>query len=166
MQEKLAELQLFADAFGIASDMQSFSSRLLVQKKIYFLQMFGIDLGFRYGWYIRGPYCPSLTKRFYELEEHQEYKEQIMRKYELRIDVRQKVADFANKYMQMLERIPNGSEADKAELLVSIHYIRNREMPHEKKEKVIEELISRKDWYSSEEALLGWEILSEHGLIC
>lgn len=165
MLEKLAELQLFADAFEIALDMQSFSSRLLVQKKIYLLQLFGVDLGFRYGWYIRGPYCPALTKRVYELEEQSGYGDQIKRNYELKNDAKQKVNDFVVKYNQMLCGLSGANEADKAELLVSLHYIRNREMRTRTQDEVINELLARKNWYDRDQILVAWKMLFEQGLM-
>lgn len=48
---------------GIKKD--SFDDRLLCQKKVYLLQSLGIDLGYTYNWYVRGPYSPSLTNYIY-----------------------------------------------------------------------------------------------------
>jgi uncharacterized protein YwgA len=42
--------------------MQSLRERIVVQKTIYFLQQFGVYLGYRFTWYVYGPYCPALTK--------------------------------------------------------------------------------------------------------
>lgn len=165
MQEKLAELQLFADAFEVPLDMQSFSKRLLVQKKIYLLQELGIDLGFRYGWYIRGPYCPILTKLAYELEEHPEYRQQINGSYELTEEAQQQVEALSRRYHQMIDDFPGNSEEDKAELLVSIHYLRKREMQSNKLEEVIGELLHRKDWYTEEQARIAWQRLVDQGLV-
>ncbi len=46
-------------ALGVAKD--SFDARLLSQKKIFLLQELGVDLGYSYNWYVRGPYSPNLT---------------------------------------------------------------------------------------------------------
>lgn len=43
-------------------DLWNFKGRLLFQKRIYLLQALGLDLKYRFSWYIRGPYSPSLTK--------------------------------------------------------------------------------------------------------
>lgn len=48
-------------------DMSDFNGRLRFQKTVHILQSFGIDLGYRYNWYLRGPYCPDLTKVGFEL---------------------------------------------------------------------------------------------------
>ena len=50
-------------------DMGNFSGRLRFQKTVHLLQSFGIDLGYRYNWYLRGPYCPDLTKDGFELKD-------------------------------------------------------------------------------------------------
>ena len=49
-------------------DMSTFGGRLRFQKTVQLLQSFGIDLGYRYNWYIRGPYCPDLAKDGFELK--------------------------------------------------------------------------------------------------
>ena len=49
-------------------DMDTFDGRLGFQKTIHLLQSFGIDLGYYYNWYLRGPYCPTLTKIGFELK--------------------------------------------------------------------------------------------------
>ena len=48
-------------------DMNDFDGRLRFQKTIQLLQSFGIDLGYHYNWYLRGPYCPDLTKDGFRL---------------------------------------------------------------------------------------------------
>lgn len=50
-------------------NMDHFSGRLQFQKTVHILQSFGIDLGYRYNWYLRGPYCPDLTKSGFELKD-------------------------------------------------------------------------------------------------
>lgn len=41
--------------------MDEFDARLRLQKFIYLLQTFDVFLGYNYNWYIRGPYCSTLT---------------------------------------------------------------------------------------------------------
>lgn len=48
-------------------DMGTFEGRLSFQKTVQILQSFGIDLGYNYNWYLRGPYCPDLAKDGFEL---------------------------------------------------------------------------------------------------
>lgn len=49
-------------------DLCSLDSRVVFQKKVYFLQEFGCDLGYRFGWYLKGPYSTDLTRDAYEVK--------------------------------------------------------------------------------------------------
>lgn len=51
-------------ALGVKKD--SFDNRIISQKKIFLLQEMGIDIGYSYNWYIRGPYSPDLTTYIYD----------------------------------------------------------------------------------------------------
>ena len=56
-------LKLVLDNIGLGNlELDTFLKRLRLQKKIYLLQLTGLDSGYRYNWYLRGPYCPSLTE--------------------------------------------------------------------------------------------------------
>jgi hypothetical protein len=54
-------LYMVLNEFGGLS-LGGFDDRLTLQKRIYLLQRFGVDLDYRYNWYVRGPYCPQLTE--------------------------------------------------------------------------------------------------------
>jgi uncharacterized protein YwgA len=44
----------------------TFSNRKLLQKLTYLIEVFGIDLGFRFSWYVHGPYDRNLTTVLYD----------------------------------------------------------------------------------------------------
>ena len=46
---------------------KTIDDRILLQKKIYLLQDFGMDLGYGYSWYVHGPYSPDLTAVVYKI---------------------------------------------------------------------------------------------------
>ena len=46
---------------------RNFDKRLVLQKTVYLLQAFGLNIGYRYTWYLRGPYSPDLTKVAYSV---------------------------------------------------------------------------------------------------
>lgn len=52
------------DPVGFRSD---FKDRLILQKTIYLMQQFGLNIGYFYNWYIRGPYSPALTRDAYQV---------------------------------------------------------------------------------------------------
>jgi len=68
METKLLALKLFLDTLGIDDSIETVDDRKRVQKAVYLGQLSGIDLGYRYGWYRMGPYCPALTRDYYALE--------------------------------------------------------------------------------------------------
>jgi uncharacterized protein YwgA len=47
---------------------QTFKNRLVLQKTVYLLQAFGIYLGYRFSWYLHGPYSAELTRDAFGLE--------------------------------------------------------------------------------------------------
>jgi hypothetical protein len=55
------------DAFG-GVDLQSFDDRLLLQKRMFLLDVAGVDLGYVHSWYLRGPYSPALTRDAFACE--------------------------------------------------------------------------------------------------
>lgn len=44
-----------------------FDQRLILQKTVYLLQVFGLFLGYRFNWYLRGPYSIAVARHGYEL---------------------------------------------------------------------------------------------------
>ncbi|MCT7306225.1 MULTISPECIES: hypothetical protein [Ralstonia] len=67
MESNLIALQLFLDELGQTAKIDTVDDRMSLQKVIYLGQIFGADLGYRYSWYVRGPYSPSLTQDYYAL---------------------------------------------------------------------------------------------------
>jgi len=68
METKLLVLKLFLDTLGVDDSIDTVDDRKRVQKAVYLGQLSGVDLGYQYGWYRMGPYCPSLTRDYYALE--------------------------------------------------------------------------------------------------
>lgn len=62
-------LKLFLDELGIPFDIATIDDRKRVQKAVYLGQLTGVDLGYRFGWYIRGPYSTRLTNDYFPLAE-------------------------------------------------------------------------------------------------
>jgi len=58
-------------ALGIEPSIETLSERKKMQKIIYLLERFGVGLGFSssFGWYVYGPYSPSLTQTLFEIKQ-------------------------------------------------------------------------------------------------
>lgn len=70
MDPKLTTLQLFLETLGISPNIETLDDRKRVQKAVYLGQLTGVDLGYRFSWYVMGPYSPDLTKDYYSLRDH------------------------------------------------------------------------------------------------
>jgi len=70
MNPARVELKLILDQAGITDiSLETFSQRFNIQKRIFLVQVMGCDLGYRYGWYIWGPYCRELTADAFALRD-------------------------------------------------------------------------------------------------
>jgi uncharacterized protein YwgA len=49
-------------------DLNSFDNRLKLQKFVYLLKSAGLDLGYSFNLYMRGPYCPDLTRDAFQIK--------------------------------------------------------------------------------------------------
>jgi len=58
----------FLNELDLSLDLDSFESRLLLQKRMYLAQWLGLNLNLRYGWYIHGPYSTDLSHMAYRLQ--------------------------------------------------------------------------------------------------
>lgn len=133
----------------------SFDDRLLSQKKIYLLEQLGVDLGYSYNWYIRGPYSPDLTT--YIFNNLDMLKEQDFSSYKISNSVEQEIQKINN----MVDSKPSElSVPSWYELLASVLYIKkNWNSPD-----CYQSLIEHKPQYTKEQYELAINQLKEIGL--
>lgn len=137
MEPRLEVLSLFLKALGEDFSIASLDDRLRIQKAIYLGQLFEVDLGYRYSWYVKGPYCPSLTQDYYKLAEVAEAAPQGLT---LRQDIQSKLENARN----FLSK-PAGVELNTPqwyELLASLHYL--HDVSKQPVEKIEETMASAK----------------------
>jgi hypothetical protein len=118
MDPKIEVLDLFLEELGEDRSIEGIENRLRLQKAVYLGQLFGVDLGYRYSWYVRGPYSPPLTQDYYKLAESTagERSGKVLR------------PDLAAKLQRarLLLSVPAGVDLGKPhwyELLASLHYL-------------------------------------------
>ena len=51
---------------GVEPSLETFNQRKVIQKLCYLLESFGVDLGFRFGWYLHGPYSSNVAHVLYD----------------------------------------------------------------------------------------------------
>lgn len=69
MRAALTTLKLVLDELEVKPVIDTLADRKRVQKAVYLAQAAGVDLGYSYGWYLRGPYSPRLTRDYFALDE-------------------------------------------------------------------------------------------------
>jgi uncharacterized protein YwgA len=162
-------LKLALDRIGF-SDIQldGFTDRKILQKKIYLLQLTGIDLGFRYNWYVKGPYSPALADAAFALREEIQYDNEY-EGYQLN-------PKTENKFEKLDEiiKLPDTFEAEEhewLELLASLHYLKHIAYWSGKDnppfEEIFYKLIKSKPQFTNKKELVeaAWQRLNENGLV-
>jgi hypothetical protein len=164
-------LKLVFDRLGLTTDLGTFAKRLAIQKRIYLAQLFGVDLGYRFGWYLRGPYCPELTSDAFTLRDEVQGGDDEADDYAL-----QEQDDNRLEKANRLCVLPNGmdvdvTEQDWLELLASLHYLRHiAYRPGASSndfESVFDSLTKWKPRFASmsPQSRAAWKRLDEFGLI-
>lgn len=140
-------------------DRQSFPSffdqRLILQKTIYLLQAFGLFLGFRFSWYIRGPYSSTLA--------HYGYKIAKMKK-EIPL-ARFTPAESERRFERFLRFLGSKkNDADGLEILASIHLLKKL-YPNHSRAKILQLVASKQPYFTITACKEAWDHLRKNGLI-
>jgi uncharacterized protein YwgA len=121
VEERCIALKLLLDELDVPTEIASVADRKRIQKSIYLLQPAGLDLGYRFGWYLMGPYSPSLTRDYYDLAASLGEGEEDFKGMTLRRPVLQSLEK-----VKPLLAVPQGVPLDQAswlELVASVHYL-------------------------------------------
>ena len=60
MDTSLIVLQLVLSELGVEPTIENLDDRIRLQKAMYLSQEAGVRLGYRFSWYVRGPYSQAL----------------------------------------------------------------------------------------------------------
>jgi hypothetical protein len=121
MDGRLVVLRRFVEALGEPLDISTVNARKRFQKAVYLGQLTGIDLGYRYSWYVRGPYSTPLTQDYYALSAALAANEQMPPNSNLKPEVAQRLQSIRE-----LLTPPADAGLDRSdwyELLASWHYL-------------------------------------------
>jgi uncharacterized protein YwgA len=113
-------LSLVLNEAGVPISVDEFDNRLLVQKSVYLLQQAGVQLGYPYSWYVRGPYSSRLASDLFYLAEMEGDESQVLGAYTLGEKTRNIVSKIKEFFAQP------GSLAERAkelELLASVLFL-------------------------------------------
>lgn len=141
----------------------SLDDRLICQKKMYLLQSLGTDLGYKFDWYVRGPYSPSLTNYVYNNLDVLSSND--FEKY--------KLSESAEKNVSVVNSLVGYKKADLGEvswyeLLASLLYIiKNRESwkVDDNDLSLFSALVKFKPQYNNEQCEYALSVLKSNGFV-
>lgn len=168
MRDDLISLKLVINKMKLPEKINSFQNRLKLQKATYLIQLSGIDLGYRYSWYLRGPYSTALAKDLYELDANSEEYKNVSKKY----DFEDEIKSLIGQCIELLTKPSdiNLPEEEWYELLASLHYLKHiafiSNLEEKDFEKVYENLPhDKKQRFAKSDARKGWNFLKKFNLI-
>lgn len=172
MDETRLLLKLIVDGAGISMDLTQFSNRFYLQKRIYLIQLAGLDLGYRYNYYRKGPYCSNLANDAFQLKADLDSHAEVSQTYE-----EYDLSDFAKEKITKAKQVwnvPSEVNIDTEtwlELISSLHYLLHFSYwpkgCHPDFETVFTHLIKEKPHFTDERdtARVAWGQLNCVGLI-
>jgi uncharacterized protein YwgA len=154
------ELLTYLELVGQQLKLKLFEDRLALQKVTYLLQEAGVDLGYTFTWYVRGPYSPSLTRDAYQL-------------VNFRVDTKQlpqpEAADA--KKIQVISQLIKSVEGRRPsreywlELLGSLHFVAKHLSPGKSRKEIIADFKQKKPGFKDDDIRQAWKLLQDHELI-
>lgn len=120
MDARLVVLKKILDVLAVPADVTGLDARKAIQKAIYLTQASGLQLGYGYGWYLRGPYSTSLARDYYAMALALRMGE--VAAPDLRTDVQTKLDPI--KGVLNVPAATDLSQPDWLELLASVHFLR------------------------------------------
>ena len=124
MAQQTTVLQLVLNELGLENAISTINERIALQKVVCLVQEAGLQLGYSYNWYMRGPYSPSLASDYYQIAADQKGIDQDAAKFTLTAPARAAV-----KKVEGLLNPPQDVSLDRVgwlELLASIAFLKRR----------------------------------------
>lgn len=113
-------LSLVLNATEVPISVQDFGARLTVQKAVYLLQEAGIEMGYPYTWYIRGPYSSRLAEDLSYLADLEQLETEEVKAYTLG----EKTRAIVDRVKELVApRLEPGARAKQLELVASVLFL-------------------------------------------
>ena len=146
----------------------SLKDRIIGQKKVYFVQEMGIPLGYRFRWYLYGPYSFDLGSEAFELAAMTPLNENFdVHLPEIYSSSLGKLESFFGEVKQLPAK-ENELETERFwfELASSIHFLVHKAYPPETSmQGVVEKIEQEKPEYGPEDVQIAVGLLQRHGLL-
>lgn len=152
---------LVLHGLGIEPSMDQFRDRLVVQKAIYLAQAAGLDLGYHYGWYLRGPYCSELAKDMFAAVADPNGVDDALERWKLDKPSRDELRKLQALVGELDAELPR-----RLELLASVHFLikRGQVADHGPKE-ITQRLKAFGKNFTQEEVLQAIHSVEQAGLL-
>lgn len=138
--------------------------RKILQKKIYFLQEFGVKLGYSYGFYLYGPYSSELTTDAFFLKSMKDNASVAVEEAEFSKE-EEKAIQRAIDFFSKLDK-DKSQQAYNLELLSSLHFLWNISYFTPKtKEDTFRRLKAKKQIKDDNELEKLWQTLTTNSLL-
>lgn len=161
MNDQQIALQLALNDAGISVSMTEFDDRLITQKCVYLLQKAGVHLGYRFRWYIRGPYCPELAADAFGVSAAGMPINEMKRSWDLDTASRRRIS----RVKKMWADIPDNSRARWLEIFASVHFLIDQEPNRANDISGLQRTLKEfKKAFSAEEIRSAIKTLRSHGL--
>ncbi len=117
---------------GVSSNLNYFAKRMQIQKLIYLIQIFGVDLDYKFNWYLHGPYSSPLTKILFENKNIPRDSSSLTQGETEKLS---KLKEFLGEDLQSSHNL---------EIIVSLHFLLMVGKYHHKSDKEMIELLKEK----------------------
>ncbi len=131
-------------------DVKTLNGRLLFQKAVYFLQVFRFNLGYKFNWYIYGPYSSGLAKDGFSIKDLKDVPEMKFVNSDFEIIFQQ-----FDKFLSTIKNDPR-----KMELLASIDFLR-RLNPDKGRDFINLEVKKKQTHFEDNEIIEAWDYLAK-----
>ena len=118
MENRLVLLKLVLEALSLPLNISSRARRKTLQKAVYLAQQLFPPLGYRYNWYVLGPYSPALARDYYSLSTEADVS---TRGFRLSEAARRKIA-LLKPWLKPPPEVDLATDSW-LELLASLHYL-------------------------------------------
>ncbi len=155
--------KLAMDGLGLPCSMESFDERLIVQKAVYLAQAAGVNLGYYFRWYLRGPYAPSLAKSAFAICEELGASSDELEQWKLDSASAERLQKLAP---LMAAEDTEERRASKLELLASVHYLVDRgQVPSDDVHVIEKKLLDFDKDFNGQQITDALGELKSHGLL-
>lgn len=158
--DRYVKLSRFLGVMGFSLDLSTLQSRIVLQKRVYFAEALGTNLGYHFGWYVFGPYSTDLTRDAYGLQGLESH----LRESNDAMPETQKLKGFLGKVGTLQ---PERTEGYWLELLSSLHFLAVQASPpvRGKEQCIVKIELMKPGRFSREDVESAWKLLVAYNLV-